>query len=704
MIALTLAAVRVLFAAPGMQSAQGHSESVTAFASQRANYFSASGDGFVIYWNAQGAGERFQISDLKIKLIAAHPNGEEIAVYETNGFTIHRISVWNWKTKTRRYAKRFTDTVTSLAYTQRGTYIVAGTTSVNGVVFLQAATGNQVRKISGQTGTVTMFASNDTETNCVMYSPSGLVMYYSLTSGTERARFPCEPNLSQPVLFGNNLFLAGVKNGEMFVLLATSGEILSRVSVRSPLLIPSQNELFFAEQSGRSGSIKMLDPKGSLKTPLVVKNWTIPESSSFTAASLCEKNLVFGTASGNVYATSTFPEVSSSQLNRISQNEMQKILDIAVFPTGEFCFLTASEIFVMEDGISTNKRTLAKNSESHTNMLCTESGSIVLWAKNTRKPIVLLEPVRQASRTGAVTYNAKRIFTPRTALSQVRVFDAAIVIIEGNSSVSLYALKQTANARQVYTGTGIQDAYLNSKGDLYIAKSAASNPPSPLIVVDTQTRETVRLPLNGDASYSVVSQDDDASEQALTNTEFIYGIMLTAANSPYADSKMTTARTVLFAYNAGSRSVQNLITYADEDVEAFTYIFDSVLYTNIGKTQVIAFNLRTRAQTQLERGASLAVKIMRNTSFIVALGKDGSVLWYRAPQADRSGSAQAVLAHWYLKTDGEWEAAWTSSALNAAADVTVEEESVIEETAEELPENETQQTDEETQGQESAAE
>jgi WD40 repeat protein len=703
MIALAFTAARVLFAAQGIQSIQGHSDAVTAFASRGADYFSASGDGFVICWNAQGTGERFQISDLKIKLIAAHPNGEEIAVYETNGFTIHRISVWNWRTKTRRYAKRFTDTVTSLAYTQKGTYIAAGTTSVNGIVFLQSATGNQTRKISGQTGTVTLFASNDTETSGVVYSPSGLIIYYSLTSGTERARFSCEPNLSQPALFGNNLFLAGVKNGEIFVILATSGETLSRVSARGPLLIPSQDELFYVEQSGRNGSIKMLDPKGSLKTPLVVKNWSIPESSPFTAVSLSEKNLVFGTASGNVYSTSTFPEVSSVQLRRVTQNVVQKILDIAVLPTGEFCFLTASEIFISEGGISASKKTLAKNSEAHTNMLCTKSGSIVLWSKNTRKPIIFLELARK-SPSETISYNAKRIFTPRTALSQVRAYDETIVIIEGNSSISLYALKQAASARQIYTGTGIQDAYLNSKGDLYIAKSAASNPPSPLIVVDTQTRETVRLPLNGDAAYAVAARDDAANEQALTNTELIYGIALTSSNSPYADSRMTTAQTALFAYNAGLRSAQNLITYADEDVEAFTYIYNSMLYTNIGKIHVIAFNLRTRTQTQLERGTALAAKIMCGAEFAVVLGSDGSVLWYRAQQADRSGNAQAVLAHWYLKINGELEIAFTSNALNSEADVTVREEPIIEETTEELPENKTEQTDEETQRQQRAAE
>jgi hypothetical protein len=81
----------------------------------------------------------------------------------------------------------------------------------------------------------------------------------------------------------------------------------------------------------------------------------------------------------------------------------------------------------------------------------------------------------------------------------------------------------------------------------------------------------------------------------------------------------------------------------------------AVLYTNIGKTNVIAFNPRTRSQTQFERGFSLAKKIAHNEEFAAALGSDGGIVWYRANASAANTGSQRILAQWYLKTDGGWE-------------------------------------------------
>ena len=93
-------------------STQSHSGTVTNVAYLEGadnSVFSAGNDGFLIKWTEDGMGEHYQISDLPIKMIARSPNGNEIAVYETDGASLNRVSVWNWKTLTRRFAFRFTD-------------------------------------------------------------------------------------------------------------------------------------------------------------------------------------------------------------------------------------------------------------------------------------------------------------------------------------------------------------------------------------------------------------------------------------------------------------------------------------------------------------------------------------------------------------------------------------------------------------------
>ena len=79
-------------------STQSHQGQVTQIApvSTRGTdgtYYSTSDDGFVIKWTFDGQGEHYQFSDVAIKLIAVSPNGNEIALYETDGGSINRITV-----------------------------------------------------------------------------------------------------------------------------------------------------------------------------------------------------------------------------------------------------------------------------------------------------------------------------------------------------------------------------------------------------------------------------------------------------------------------------------------------------------------------------------------------------------------------------------------------------------------------------------
>ena len=117
-------------------STQAHQDSVQVIVPSGKEYdrnktfFSAGKDGFLINWSPDGIGEHYQVTDLEIKLAAVSPNGSEIAVYETDGGGINRLSVWNWNTLQKRFSKRFTDTITSLNYSANGTYIMCGTASV----------------------------------------------------------------------------------------------------------------------------------------------------------------------------------------------------------------------------------------------------------------------------------------------------------------------------------------------------------------------------------------------------------------------------------------------------------------------------------------------------------------------------------------------------------------------------------------------
>ena len=88
-------------------STQPHTGPVTCLVQNNEFVFSSGEDGFIVRWDQNGLGEHLQVSDIAIKKIDVSPDGRLVAVYESDDFSIHRISVWDWKTKTRKYAKRF---------------------------------------------------------------------------------------------------------------------------------------------------------------------------------------------------------------------------------------------------------------------------------------------------------------------------------------------------------------------------------------------------------------------------------------------------------------------------------------------------------------------------------------------------------------------------------------------------------------------
>ena len=195
-------------------STQSHQAQVTQIApvSTRGTdgtYYSASDDGFVIKWTFDGQGEHYQFSDVAIKLIAVSPNGNEIALYETDGGSINRITVWDWKTLSRKYLKKFTDSITSLSYSSNGTYLIAGTATVDGAVFIRTSGWQIVDKIKENTGIVNYIHTSKTEKTCVFYSPSGTLSFYNLATGKLKQKMSIVKGLSQPVT--HELYLPSLK-------------------------------------------------------------------------------------------------------------------------------------------------------------------------------------------------------------------------------------------------------------------------------------------------------------------------------------------------------------------------------------------------------------------------------------------------------------------------------------------------------------
>ena len=634
------------------------------------SFYTAGEDGFVIKWTSDNQGEHYQISDLDIKRIVASPNGTDIAIYETDGYTINRISVWNWKTKKRIFVKRITDAITDINFSEKGTWLIVGTNSVEGVIFLNAKTGTIVRnKVKNSPGTISMAYTSKTEKSGVMYSPIGKLSYFNFTNGTTKQTLNVESNLNQPMLFNNDLLFAGVKGNYIYVYHSVTGDLLTKVYEKDATLVSNRKDsnLYYIVKDGKNYTLKMLQSEIRLETSIVypentsenifnLENNTSDSTNEFitntTAGSTSNTYTVTETETlyfnenpvivktfytesrpeisyimkdstnimalcnnGTVQKIDIEPNVNLSSMENISIAIYDKIYDIAAIDE-VFYFLTKNNVF--SSSYNDRSITTVMENSGFTNFL-TYKNNFIFYNKNQVSKILI---------TNIDTKTSKVLYTSKNPIQTIHNKDGYLLLVEGSSNVVLIDI-ENATSKLVYTGIGIQDALLYTENDIFIAKTAASSPNSALIHVDANTKETVIVPIDGEVAFSL-SQS--------TNTNVFYGVCVYSGD---------TKRTDIFAYYPNNKHYTAIFQWGDEDTEAFTTFENGFLYSNIGKTQVRAVNISTRKNITLPRFASLPQKLEANSTLMVVLNEDGSISWYNA-------KTNSLYANWYVTVDGNW--------------------------------------------------
>lgn len=610
------------------------------------SFFTAGDDGFVIKWTENNEGEHYQLSDLQIKEIVASPNGTDIAIYETDGYSVNRISVWNWNTKKRIFVKRLTDVITKINFSEKGTWLMIGTNSVEGIIFLNSRTGTIVRnKVKNAPGMVSMIYTSKTEKSGIMYTPTGSLVYTNLTNGTNKQTISVESNLNQPTLYNSDLLFAGTKNNYIYIYHSVTGDLIGKIYEQNPILISNRNDsnLYYIVKDGRNYVLKMLESDIRMETTLVtqesttigsytpeiieketlyfndnpirVKNFYTVSRPEISTLLKNSQNVIALCDNGTIQKTSLEPNTVLSSMENISVTVYDKIYDIAV-QNETFYFLTETNLF----SSSYNDRTITTVMENKgfTNILTYED-NFIFYSKNDSSKIVL---------TNITSKNEKILYKANNPIQTIHQKDGFLLVIEGSSKIVLIDIINETS-KVVYTGIGIQDALLYTPNDIYVAKTAASSPNSALIHVDVNTQETVMIPIYSEVAFSLSHS---------SNSNVFYGVCVYSGD---------TSRTDIFAYYPNNEHYTPIFQWGDEDTEAFTTFKNGFLYTNIGKTQVRAVNVSTRKNTVLPRFASLPKKLEANSTLMVVLNKDGSISWYNA-------KTNSLYANWYVTVDGSW--------------------------------------------------
>lgn len=612
-------------------STQAHQERINAIAAipSKSNtshdFFTAGEDGFLIKWSEDGQGEHYQISDVGIKLIAVAPNGNDIAVYESDGGSVNKVSVWDWKTLTRKYQRKFSDSITSLSFSAKGNYLIVGTATVDGAIFIKTQGWTIVDKIKTNTSIVNYIQTSDTEKTVVFYSPAGKLSYYNLMTGELKQKFNIVQGLAQPLLFNQNKFFAGVKDNQIFIINAYKGTSVASIQAQNPIILSTSSDynLYYLEYDGRNTyELKMLEnlDNQTVSNPRIVKTLKGPRGDSSIITGVKTFNEVFlGSRSGEVYTFESEASSSTESISAITENSYSKIYGMCS-ATEDFYFLTEKAIFKSSYDNGLVSKLADTNGETQIEQY--KDNNIVLWSKISKTPVSMVD-LDKNTRV--------ELFTPKNNIQSLKVCSIGsndyIVEIESNSLVNVYNIN-TNTFTEVYSGTGVQDAIITNNGNLYIAKSASSNPNVPLICVNIETLETVPLGLKGNVAYALS-----------TDGTTIYGINLI--------SDETGRNTYVFSFHTGTKQITNILKFSDEDAEAFTYLKGNNLFTNIGKNKVYCYNLSTKKRFSYNRSASIPESICQNGKRVVILNNNGSISWC----GDQSSS---LLADWYLTTDEQW--------------------------------------------------
>ena len=609
-------------------STQSHQAQVTKIAPVSArgtdgSYYSASDDGFVIKWTFDGQGEHYQFSDVSIKLLAVAPSGNEIAIYETDGGSINRVTVWDWKTLTRKYIRKFSDSITSLSYSANGTFLIVGTATVDGAVFIRTASWAIIDKIKTNTSIVSYIHTSKTEKTCVFYSPSGNLSFYDLITGKLKSKMQVVKGLTQPVMYNDDRFFAGVSDGKIYI--TAAGKTIASVPANNPIIISTEADynLYYLENDGRSNyEVKMLESKenNQVSNPRLVKSLKGPRGSAIITAAIKDAtNIYFGGKNGSVYKTDVDATITTTNMTELTENTYSKINGMAPAET-DFYFLTSNSIY--KSSYDTGLVDKLSDTNGETKIIAYKDNNVILWSKSERAPVVQIDLDKKSRQT---------LFTPKNSVQNVRLCSVDgndyLVEIESNSTVNIYDFAKQSY-REIYSGTGIQDAVYMNNNLVYIAKSAATNPQTPLLSVNPDTMETVPLSIKGNVTYALS-----------TDGKTIYGLNIISDD--------TGRNTYVFSYNVYTKQMTNILKFSDEDAEAFTYLYGNNLFTNIGRNKVYCYNLSTKKRFSYNRSASIPESICLNSRRAVILNSNGSISWCGT-------SDSKLLADWYLTKDDQW--------------------------------------------------
>lgn len=577
----------------------------------------------------------WQVSDLPIRCIAPHPGGKLIAVYESDGFSAHRVSLWDWENKTRLYAKRFHDSVNSIDWSAAGNFLMVGNTSFEGITILDGAEGTPKQVFQTSPGIINLGATGKSERSIITYAAAGRIVYTNVSTGETLGEYATEPDLRSTELCNNNRTIIGFTDNQAVALNATNGETLSLYDAENPTPAVSSDDtepVWFERKRDVYGDTLVWYLRKGGDAPVAVP---LPQDRAITSATGGGDFRIFGTSTGDIYLS------AGASLVQEDSHTISPVTGICDFEDG-FYFLCDGKLFFARDCHDTPAALFDSRNGTfspHTDSITRTENGFLLWSSSAPAPVVFWNG--ETDGDGAAF---TELYKAGESVSSLSATKNGIAFVEGSAravclgDVGAAAAKadrgvQTPPFR--YSGAGLQDAVMVSDTYMLVSKSAGLRSPYPLMFINVNTGETVPLYTSGDICFSLSMADEQRG--------YAYAFIVKNEDEGRTQTELIFIRVNL--ENFTRTQIETVAVYPDEDLRAdlLPVSNDKVLST-LGKSSASEIRRRTGRQEIFARGYSLPVKIVANDDRVVTLNYDGSLSWYNASSRNALGSTAIALS------------------------------------------------------------
>jgi hypothetical protein len=579
----------------------GHRGAVTALVYDgKDRVLSAGTDGFIGIWDIRNrtALERYQMSPYSINAMALRPGKTQIALVESDGLGIYRVSAWDYQAKRNLFTLRFKDPLLYLNYSAGGNFIIAARNADTAVVFIHPETGEILRSPGSLSGAAEFAATGLSERTMVVYLSSGVLSYWELESGEEIRHFKVPANMSSPILFGNNRFFGGIDSQGLVVLNAVTGDLITRdSSVRRGKLWPVSPELAEFKCAGpENGPPEIyhfsLNPFGvlELKDRISFSPARQPITGAVSAAANgAAPAAVLGTARGDLFILGE-GETPMTAAARVQIREAAAAGNSLALLTerGSLGLIPLDYRDLRDGGVLE-----LENAAPYTRLSAEADhpGRFILWQSGQVRPFPVVRTI--SGGTEAVLEG----LSPRHPLRSVSALAGRVLFLDTSGGLGVVSIDTGGPVFSV-TLQGALDGVFQDRENIIVGMSGAE---SPFLTINTGTGETAPIPY----PLSIGAR--------LYRGTGIYG----AAVDPEA------GKTTLVRISGGPVP---LVEYPGEDTGFSAAECGGVLASTLGGDRAILYD--GRAFTPFERSPGLPLRLIDGGTRFIALDGDGNIAWH----------------------------------------------------------------------------